>query len=335
MQRHGRLRIGEQQNLVGVAHAGFGPGRWCGVGRQQHEVVLGLGIVEAGAHALRRVGVRIEARGQRPQRNRAAMFGQPLGQCMRKAGGVDASGDRHQGDRRGAIAGGRPAIAAQPLDDLPRDGAGQRGTGCLQALEARRVQACQHGVAHRHHRGRTRFAGDQAHLADQLAAAHVAHRALGAFAIPHIGAQTARHHQIQCVTGLALVQQRLAARQRDALQPASHLAQHRLLHVRQPVVQQLHQPPGKMPPYMLRRVWRARNHEPNSASPGKHYMLENGQTGRNQEKLGSDPDLPRLRRPLRRTLPLRARRVATVASGVKIVRKSGSASPRWEHRQNP
>ena len=221
-----------------MAAAALRPGCGPGVGQQQHERVRRLDLVQAHGNAACRVGVAGWPRGQaghagtrfqarRVQHRHRADLPQARGQLLGEVGqrgARDAIAHRNQSDGHGPIDAVALARCLQAPHDLPRQGDGYRCTGGQQLVELGFAQAHQHRVANRHHGGRARVVGEQAHFANDLAARDLSHDALHpVFAgDAHAHAPTDQHeHRI---AGLALRHQRLPTRQ---LQPGQLLGEPR------------------------------------------------------------------------------------------------------------
>jgi hypothetical protein len=104
-------------------------------------------------------------------------------------------------------------LGLQAPDDLSREREGHGRAGGQQMVELGLAQTHQHRVAHRHHGGRPRVVGEQAHLAHHLAARDLAHDTLAAVVAGDADAQAPADQHEQGVAHLALLQQRLPAGQ--------------------------------------------------------------------------------------------------------------------------
>ena len=96
------------------------------------------------------------------------------------------------------------------------------GTCREQSVECRFAKPDKHRIANGHHRGATRLASDEAHFANDLAAAHFATGTRHAILVIHVGAQPSAEHQIHGVAGLALGHERLPAGHLDPFQAVAH-----------------------------------------------------------------------------------------------------------------
>jgi hypothetical protein len=234
VQRRFGLAVGQQQQFVAVAAHAVRPRRGVGVGQQQHEVVARLDLVEqhgdapvgrgVAALAVRDAGcVQLRVHGGRIHHAHAADGRELARQCVAEAAQVHARTDGQQAQRHGALHGCRAGL--QPLDDLARERDGHLRAARQQVLEHVLGQPHQHRVAHGHHRGGARRAGEQADLADDLPAPHVGHAALLAVGIAHVGAQPPADGDVHGLAGLALADQRAAAGHLHPLQVAAQQLQ--------------------------------------------------------------------------------------------------------------
>ncbi len=217
----GRLRgVGQQQDLVAVTHAAARPRTGRRVGDQQHEVAGRLDLVERGRDGLV-AGVAFGRTGAllsdgAIHRRRVEDADAPEALEMRQQFGRErargyAIGDRQHADddRRGQ----RTALVLrlQSTDDLARQRQRDLRAQREQSVELRLVELHEDRVAHRDDRRGARFAGEQAHLADHLAAADLADHPLGAALVAHVDAQPATEHQVAGVARLPLLHQHVAA----------------------------------------------------------------------------------------------------------------------------
>ena len=231
MQLHRRVGIGQQQQFVGMAGAALRPGRGLVVGQQQQEVVRGLQCVELFADAAFHLAGTVGRQpGQAGLLQRLVQAGrvhhahpgrlavgtprlqrQLRRQALRQRGQIDTGGDRQQRQHhRPRQIGPRRRLHA--VDQLAGHQQRQPRAGRQQLVEGRLAQPHHHRITHRHHRGRARLVGVEAHLADDLAACQFAHRALLAVVAAHIGAQPAADGEVHRVADLALGHQGLAGR---------------------------------------------------------------------------------------------------------------------------
>ena len=143
----------------------------------------------------------------RPKRSRARQ------QFVRERARGHAFGNRqHADDDR---CGQRTALVLrlQSTDDLARQRQRDLRAQREQPVELRLVELHEHRVAHRDDRRGARLSGEEAHLADHLAAADLADHPLGAAFVAHVDAQPATEHQVAGVARLPLLHQHVAARE--------------------------------------------------------------------------------------------------------------------------
>ena len=103
-----------------------------------------------------------------------AESGQMRGEPFHEYANVHAGRDGNHADRDRTRGAAEFRHCLKVLDDLPRDHHRQLGTCREQSVECRFGKPHQHRIAYGHHRGATRLASDEAHLANDLAAAHFA-----------------------------------------------------------------------------------------------------------------------------------------------------------------
>ncbi len=234
--QHRRLRgVGQQQHLVGVTAATARPFGRCVVAHQQHELVPGLDVVQMHRDAPVQCGIAgLAIRGAgfaercverlRVDHDHPPFARQLRGQLVGKAAQADAVADRQQRDRHRQRHRVAIVLRLQATDDLPRQRHRDLRAAGQQLREVRLGQPHQHRVADRHHAGRSRLVGVEAHLADDLAPAHLAHHARHAFFVAHVGPQPAADRQVHRVPRRTLLHQRLAT---GDLDPGQALAQQR------------------------------------------------------------------------------------------------------------
>jgi hypothetical protein len=121
---------------------------------------------------------------------------------------VHTGGDRQQTDRDGPCQVGSRLCGLKSLDDLARQRDRHLGAAGEQAAELGLVQPHQHRVPDRDHGRRPRLVGVQAHLADDLAARHLAHHVFDPVVVFDVGAQAPADRQVHRVAGIALFHQR-------------------------------------------------------------------------------------------------------------------------------
>ena len=238
------VRVGEQQQLVAVAGAPQRPRRRAVVADQQHEVVARFHPFEQRQQAAGGLIVRVVALGEALVRQlavdgggvehaHAAVPGEVRRELRCERARVHACRDRHDADHHRLRELGPRLRVAQVADHLARQRDRQLRAARDQPVELRLRQPHEHRVADGHDGRRARLAGDEAHLADRVAASHLPHQPLGAVGVAHVRAQPAADREVHRVAGLALRQQRLAAGDRDPLEPPPQSVQHRRLDVGQ------------------------------------------------------------------------------------------------------
>jgi hypothetical protein len=231
----GRLRrVGHQQQLVAVTRATARPGAGPVVTHQQHKVGAGFDLVQHQRHQAGQFGAFVLQTGTvRLQRglhgtgiDRLHTAQAPQGRRQPQAEGrhVDLIADGQQPQRHRPLQQRGRLLAEQAANELLRHRSRHQGVVRVQFVEGLLAQAHQHAFADGHHAGRTRLAGEQAHLAKDLPARELAHHALYALFVAHIGPQAAAHRQVQRIARRTLLDKRFAARH---VHPLQALAQQR------------------------------------------------------------------------------------------------------------